>query len=168
VGFYQLMKVLTTPVVVVLQNVMYGVDLPAQLKLALVPVCLGVALATVNDFSFNPVRRPVPYSPAPAPCVAGRSSPSAADHHDHHYHLHPTNFLTMQCMQAGAFWATAGLLATAFYQLLVKTRQDKLGVNSFQLLHYQAPQSAFFVLACTPLFDKVTGPGGFMEVGHSL
>ena len=47
---------LTTPVVVVLQNVMYGVDLPAKLKLALVPVCVGVALATVNDFSFNMVR----------------------------------------------------------------------------------------------------------------
>lgn len=69
--------------------------------------------------------------------------------------------------QAGAFWASAGLLATAFYQLLVKTRQDKLGVNSFQLLHYQAPQSALLVLACTPLFDKVTGPDGFLEVSES-
>jgi len=66
VGFYQLMKVLTTPVVVVLQNFMYGVDLPAQLKLALVPVCLGVALATVNDFSFNPVR---PFYPSVRPSV---------------------------------------------------------------------------------------------------
>lgn len=46
---------LTTPVVVVLQNLMYGVDLPTKLKLALVPVCVGVALATVNDFSFNMV-----------------------------------------------------------------------------------------------------------------
>jgi hypothetical protein len=53
------------------------------------------------------------------------------------------------------------LLATAFYQLLVKTRQDKLGVNSFQLLHYQAPQSAVLVLLCTPLFDQVVGPHGF-------
>lgn len=66
--------------------------------------------------------------------------------------------------QAGAFWASAGLLATAFYQLLVKTRQDKLGVNSFQLLHYQAPQSAFLVLACTPLFDRALGPDGFLQV----
>jgi len=58
------------------------------------------------------------------------------------------------------------LLATAFYQLLVKTRQDRLGVNSFQLLHYQAPQSAFLVLACTPLFDKALGPHGFLEVSE--
>jgi len=112
------MKVLTTPVVVVLQSLMYGVHLPWELKLALVPVCVGVAIATVNDFSFN---------------------------------------------AAGTFWASAGLLATAFYQLLVKTRQDRLGVNSFQLLHYQAPQSAALVLLCTPLFDQMVGPHGFLN-----
>jgi hypothetical protein len=66
------------------QNVMYGVDLPTKLKLSLVPVCVGVALATVNDFSFNLL---------------------------------------------GFLWATAGLVSTAFYQLLVKTRQDRLGVS---------------------------------------
>lgn len=59
-------------------------------------------------------------------------------------------------------WATGGLLATAFYQLLVKTRQDKLGATSFQLLHYQAPQSALLVLGCTPFFDQMTGPNGFL------
>ena len=118
VGFYQLMKVLTTPVVVVLQSLMYGVHMSWKLKLALVPVCVGVAMATVNDFSFN---------------------------------------------AAGTFWASAGLMATAFYQLLVKTRQDKLGVNSFQLLHYQAPQSAALVLLCTPIFDQMVGPHGVLN-----
>ena len=42
---------------------MYGVDLPFRLKLSLIPVCVGVAMATVNDFSFNPVgwlARPIP------------------------------------------------------------------------------------------------------------
>lgn len=62
----------------------YKVDLPRVLKLSLVPICLGVAMATVNDVSFNAV---------------------------------------------GTFWAVAGLVATAFYQLLVKTRQDKLEVR---------------------------------------
>lgn len=64
-------------------------------------------------------------------------------------------------------WATGGLLATAIYQLLVKTRQDKLGATSFQLLHYQAPQSAFLVLVCTPLFDQVTGDKGFLAYSYS-
>lgn len=62
-------------------------------------------------------------------------------------------------------WAIAGLLATALYQLLIKVRQDNLGADSLQLLYYQAPQSALLVLLCTPLFDKVQGPDGFLEVG---
>lgn len=112
-------QVLTTPCVVILQYFFYDVDLPNQLKLSLVPVCLGVTLATVSDFSFNMV---------------------------------------------GFFWATMGLVATAFYQLLVKTRQDKLGADSWQLLDYQAPQSFALVILCTPLFDQVTGPTGFSQV----
>jgi hypothetical protein len=36
---------------------MYGVELPLKLKLSLVPVCIGVAMATINDFSFNMVSR---------------------------------------------------------------------------------------------------------------
>jgi hypothetical protein len=49
----------------------------------------------------------------------------------------PTPMMMMMMMmmmmiscQVGAFWATMGLVATAFYQLLVKTRQDKLGVGA--------------------------------------
>ena len=122
VGFYQLMKVLTTPVVVILQSLFYNVNLPGKLKLSLLPVCIGVAMATVSDFSFN-------YN--------------------------------------GTFWATAGLIATAFYQLLVKTRQDSLKCNSFQLLHYQAPQSAMFVALCTPLFDEMLDKSGLLNYEYS-
>lgn len=39
---------------------MYKVNLPNRLKLSLVPVCVGVAMATVNDFSFNAVREREP------------------------------------------------------------------------------------------------------------
>lgn len=55
VGFYQLCKVMTTPVIVVMQYYMYGVVEDPKLMAALVPVIMGVALATVNDFSFNVV-----------------------------------------------------------------------------------------------------------------
>lgn len=118
VGFYQLMKVLTTPVVVVLQLFFFGVELENKLKLALVPVCIGVGMATGADFSFN---------------------------------------------RTGLFWAIMGLMATAFYQLLVKSRQSKLGVSAFQLGHYQWPQAATLVFAATPMFDTVVGPEGFAE-----
>lgn len=56
VGFYQLMKVLITPVVIILQKCMYGMDLPFTLQLSLAPICLGVGMATVNDLSCNLVR----------------------------------------------------------------------------------------------------------------
>lgn len=118
VGFYQLMKVVTTPVIVVLQYFIYGVKEDRRLILSLIPVVIGVILATVNDVSFNLV---------------------------------------------GFFWAVAGVLSTSFYQMFVKSKQDSLGANSWQLLKYQAPQAAAIVALITPLFDQVRGEGGLVE-----
>jgi hypothetical protein len=78
-----------------------------------------------------------------------------------------------------------GLFSTSFYQIWVKVKQgiehsplpaasrlltfvlcvrwvgsDQLGLNSYQLLYYQAPLSAVVVLLTVPLFDQVSGPGG--------
>mmetsp|Transcript_23751 Transcript_23751/g.74698 ORF Transcript_23751/g.74698 Transcript_23751/m.74698 type:complete len:332 (-) Transcript_23751:531-1526(-) len=53
VGTYQLMKVMTTPVVVALQYLIFQVSLPMQLVLSLAPICVGVALATVSDVGFT-------------------------------------------------------------------------------------------------------------------
>jgi hypothetical protein len=36
--------------------------------------------------------------------------------------------------------------------------------DSFQLLHYQAPQAALLVGLCTPMFDQTLGPRGFLKV----
>ncbi len=36
----------------------------------------------------------------------------------------------------------------------------ELGLNSYQLLYYQAPLSAVVVLAFIPLFDDLNGPKG--------
>jgi solute carrier family 35 protein E3 len=53
VGTYQLLKVLTTPIIVLIQFIMYSIRLPRSQLLALVPVCAGVALATVSDLETN-------------------------------------------------------------------------------------------------------------------
>ncbi|CAD7933928.1 unnamed protein product [Amoebophrya sp. A25] len=51
VGVYQLLKVLTTPVIVLLQ---YAKDpLPTEQLLALIPTCIGVVLATVTHLEAN-------------------------------------------------------------------------------------------------------------------
>lgn len=53
VGFYQLMKVLTTPVVALIQFYSYGIELSKTLQYSLVPVILGVMLASVSDVHLN-------------------------------------------------------------------------------------------------------------------
>jgi solute carrier family 35 protein E3 len=53
VGFYQLAKVLTTPVIAILQYIGFGIDMDYRLKLAMIPVIFGVILASVSDVQFN-------------------------------------------------------------------------------------------------------------------
>lgn len=53
VGFYQVMKVMTTPTVVMIEAMVYQKYLENKLKLSLVPVCVGVILTTVTDFRLN-------------------------------------------------------------------------------------------------------------------
>ncbi|KAF4666132.1 hypothetical protein FOL47_004245 [Perkinsus chesapeaki] len=55
VGTYQLMKVMTTPVIVVIQYICYSTTLPLIQLLALVPICLGVILATATSVEVNPL-----------------------------------------------------------------------------------------------------------------
>ena len=117
VGFYQLMKVLMSPITAAVQTVVFGVPIHGSLKLALAVTCVGVAMATVNDVSVN---------------------------------------------AQGTLFAVLGLLGGVFYQLWVKTKQKALNADSFQVLTYQAPQSAFIVLFMTPLFDQVQGPKGLL------
>lgn len=54
VGLYQLMKVMTSPVICVLQYVLHNVTVPFKELLALLPVCIGVALATVTTVYGSP------------------------------------------------------------------------------------------------------------------
>jgi len=123
VGFYQLMKVLTSPVIVVIQYVMFNVALHWKLKLALVPICVGVALATVSDIEVN---------------------------------------------FYGTLYAILGILSTSMYQIWVKSKQKDLGLNSYQLLFYQAPMSAVIVFVISFLTEPTYGPDGWMEYNYTL
>eukprot|EP00494_Astrolonche_serrata_P004032 UN04042 len=58
VGFYQLMKTLTTPVIAFVQYFVYGTDLHYTLKFALLPIIIGVGMATVTDVQFNTLGLP--------------------------------------------------------------------------------------------------------------
>ena len=53
VGFYQLMKVMTTPVIVLIQTFFYGETFAGKIKGSLAVICVGVATATVSDGEAN-------------------------------------------------------------------------------------------------------------------
>lgn len=55
VGVYQLMKVLTTPVITLLQFVLYRTTVPRWELISLLPICVGVAIATVSHLEINSV-----------------------------------------------------------------------------------------------------------------
>ncbi|XP_071775415.1 solute carrier family 35 member E3 [Centroberyx gerrardi] len=60
----------------------------------------------------------------------------------------------------GMLFASLGVLVTSLYQVWVGAKQHELQVNSMQLLYYQAPLSAGFLLCLVPVFEPLTGDGG--------
>jgi solute carrier family 35 protein E3 len=53
VGFYQLMKVLTTPMIVVIQTIWYNETFSNKIKASLGITCVGVVIGTVTDTEAN-------------------------------------------------------------------------------------------------------------------
>jgi solute carrier family 35 protein E3 len=49
VGFYQMLKILTTPYVALIEGLFYGASFSGPIKLSLAIVTIGVLLASVND-----------------------------------------------------------------------------------------------------------------------
>jgi len=67
----------------------------------------------------------------------------------------------------GAVYAGAGVLVTSFYQILVGAKQKELQISSLQLLLYQAPLSAFFLLILTLIFENPWNPAtGILVSGN--
>ncbi|KAK3730653.1 hypothetical protein QZH41_008273, partial [Actinostola sp. cb2023] len=63
----------------------------------------------------------------------------------------------------GTIYASLGVIVTSLYQVLVGTKQQEFGVNSMQLLYYQAPLSACLLAVVVPFFEPVTGKGGLFS-----
>lgn len=53
VGFYQLSKLACIPVTIAIERAFYGKTVPGPILLTLVPITIGVGIATVNDVSVN-------------------------------------------------------------------------------------------------------------------
>jgi len=53
VGFYQIMKVMTTPTLVFIQSNYYGETFDSNIKLSLIPICIGVSIVSATDVQLN-------------------------------------------------------------------------------------------------------------------
>lgn len=53
VSFYQVMKILCTPVIIAIEAFFYAKYTDGRTKLTLVPVCLGIFITVVTDFEIN-------------------------------------------------------------------------------------------------------------------
>jgi len=53
VGFYQIMKVMTTPTLVFIQSNFYGETFDNKIKLSLIPICIGVSIVSATDVQLN-------------------------------------------------------------------------------------------------------------------
>uniref|UniRef100_H2YTZ9 Sugar phosphate transporter domain-containing protein n=2 Tax=Ciona savignyi TaxID=51511 RepID=H2YTZ9_CIOSA len=53
VGTYQLAKILTTPVIIVIQTMLFNVSFSTRIKLSLIPISIGVFMNSYYDIKFN-------------------------------------------------------------------------------------------------------------------
>eukprot|EP01102_Stenamoeba_stenopodia_P000582 TRINITY_DN1056_c0_g2_i1.p1 TRINITY_DN1056_c0_g2~~TRINITY_DN1056_c0_g2_i1.p1 ORF type:complete len:332 (-),score=33.88 TRINITY_DN1056_c0_g2_i1:76-1071(-) len=53
VGFYQVVKVMTTPTILIIEYFWWNTVLPLKILLTLIPICFGVALTSLTDFQLN-------------------------------------------------------------------------------------------------------------------
>ncbi|KAJ9629744.1 hypothetical protein H2203_002125 [Taxawa tesnikishii (nom. ined.)] len=63
VGFYQLAKIMTTPTVVLLNFLIFGVTVSHQVVLSVIAVCFGVAVVTTTVVASNPSIKDLEVSP---------------------------------------------------------------------------------------------------------
>ncbi|KAF4312657.1 hypothetical protein GTA08_BOTSDO11971 [Botryosphaeria dothidea] len=110
IGFYQLAKVMTTPVVVLITFVMFRVPVSLYKALAIGCICAGVSLTNSNSAQSNPF---------------------------------------------GAIISGMAVTVTAFYQIWIGKKIEDLDVSAQQLLMNQAPISAFLLIFCVPVLDKI-------------
>jgi hypothetical protein len=150
VGFYQMMKILTTPYVAVIESVFYGAKFTTPIKVSLGIVTLGVLMASVNDVEVG--GGGAPHRPLPTlvrhqldlvlGCLLPLTRPQRPppSHCSFHQCLRcacgwsPCPLCPLQVNFIGTVYAVACMVVTAQYQIYVGQKQKELGLNSTQLL----------------------------------
>ncbi|PYI20262.1 hypothetical protein BO99DRAFT_457236 [Aspergillus violaceofuscus CBS 115571] len=124
---YQIVRILLTPLTVLINLFFYHLRIPFYAALALVPACLGVGLVTYADLM--PRRRSL------------ADSPQTMD---------STSTL-------GIIYAFSGVLCSALYTVWVAHYHSRLHISSIQLLSKQAPFCAIFIGSISLFTDTFPG-----------
>jgi solute carrier family 35, member E3 len=53
VSFYQIMKILCTPLIIFIQAQYYDIHTDTRTKLSLLPVCVGIFISVITDMEIN-------------------------------------------------------------------------------------------------------------------
>ncbi|EDQ87123.1 uncharacterized protein MONBRDRAFT_10334 [Monosiga brevicollis MX1] len=138
VGFYQLAKTLTTPVIVTIQFFYYGASFTSRVLFSLVMVISGVAMVTHADMTVN---------------FWGLVFASAG--------VLVTSLYQIICV----FGFLLTVAARHRLDLLqwVKTKQSDLEMTAFQLLYYQAPLSAGILAIVLPFLENPFAEDGIFN-----
>ncbi|XP_074661863.1 solute carrier family 35 member E3-like [Tubulanus polymorphus] len=72
------------------------------------------------------------------------------------------SFYDVRFSVTGSMFAASGVLVTSVYQVWVGSKQHEFQVNCMQLLMYQAPLSATFLMCIIPFFESLVGKGGIL------
>ncbi|RAH39739.1 uncharacterized protein BO95DRAFT_457927 [Aspergillus brunneoviolaceus CBS 621.78] len=121
---YQIVRILLTPLTVLINLFFYNSKIPLHAAIALVPACLGVGLVTYADLL--PRQRSLP------------SSPGVMD---------STSAL-------GIIYAFSGVFCSALYTVWVAHYHSRLNISSIQLLYRQAPFCAVFIGSISLVTDS--------------
>ena len=130
IPFYQICRVLLTPVVALFNFILYQKPLPPAAVLTLVPICVGVSMATYFD----------------ALSHAGVSNDN--------YDSSEGGYKTRQTSVLGVIFAFSGVISSAVYTIWVSVYHAKYSMSSLQLLSHQAPLGSAMLLYVIPWTDS--------------
>ncbi|KAM0754011.1 hypothetical protein T439DRAFT_378110 [Meredithblackwellia eburnea MCA 4105] len=143
VVMYQEMRILITPVTVLINFVAYRKTISLPSLGALVVVCLGVALTVYTDTKQK-------HAIAAAAAASHPASPAS--------HLlrraidvasNPKNGII------GYIFGMGGVMLSALYTIWMAVYMKKLSLSAMQLLHNQAPLGCALLLATVPFLDSL-------------
>lgn len=150
VAIYQEIRILVTPMTVIINFVAYKKTISWQSLFALFVVCTGIGLTVYSD-TLQKLARQQALAEATSSDITTRTL---------HYYIsrslhtiRATGIHSLKNSPIGYFFGMGGVFLSALYTVWMGVYLKKLQVTSMQLLHVQAPLGCVLLLIMTPFLD---------------